>query len=364
MLRSACAPQCRPRGFTLIELLVVIAIIAVLIGLLVPAVQKVREAANRLTYANNLKQLGLALHHIHDTYGVLPPLATNGASALTNAAAPFNYPSTTVPGPMGFTIFNWLLPYVEQDNLYKMALSGANRTDYSVTRYGIYSPVPGTRGDSRFQRSGGTVFSQPIKTYRCPSEPNPAGPLGDGLGSVDDPRDPLNSSFGWAFGNYGANYLVLGNPLAPGTTTNQLKAGQGSGQARLPASFPDGTSNAIVFAERYGNCSSDGTMIFRSGGFVWGNLWSDPWQGFRPIFCHNRSGSVAYASNYEPCLLFQVQPHWLNTCDSSRAQSPHSGGMNVCLGDASVRFLNGNINATTWARACDPRDGNTLGNDW
>src|SRR5260221_10479432 len=109
----------RKKGFTLIELLVVIAIIAILIGLLVPAVQKVREAANRMSCTNNLHQIALAAHNYHSTLGHLPPgvcISPNSNTVATNPGASWFAPPYSGPFT-GCLVF--LLPYMEQDNLYK-----------------------------------------------------------------------------------------------------------------------------------------------------------------------------------------------------------------------------------------------------
>ena len=148
------------RGFTLIELLVVIAIIAVLIGLLLPAVQKVREAAARTQSANNLKQIALASHLCHDTHKRLPPMLGD-------------FPG---PGPNGATgtLFFHLLPFVEQDNLYRRALNPAT---------------------GRHEASFAGVNATPVAAYRNPADPS----------SGDEPT--IN---GLAVCGYAANFLVFG----------------------------------------------------------------------------------------------------------------------------------------------------------
>src|SRR5947209_3856335 len=135
----------RRQGFTLIELLVVIAIIAVLIGLLLPAVQKVREAANRMSCSNNLKQLGLAAHNYASSTGYLPPGAGDRIYDTATGAAPSSPAS----------IFAILLPYLEQDNKY--ALFGD--LSHDVNGWGPYE----------------AARIQDVKTYLCPSDPATGG---------------------------------------------------------------------------------------------------------------------------------------------------------------------------------------------
>jgi prepilin-type N-terminal cleavage/methylation domain-containing protein/prepilin-type processing-associated H-X9-DG protein len=312
--------RCSPRSaFTLIELLVVIAIIGVLIALLLPAVQKVRESAARAQCANNLHQIGVATHSLHDHIGRLPPLCS-----------PWFTTALTVPGPyqnaVGFTVFDWLLPYIEQDNLYRAA---------------------GQPGDVSNMANGRTIYATPVKTYLCPSDPSPS--TGSRLGATTN-----GDANQWAIGNYCANYFIFGNPLAGDPTSRE------QGASRIPAVMPDGLSNTIVYTERYGTCGSSGVPDAVS---TFGNLWSDSCSVWRPVFCMNNS-QQSPGGGYPPCLMFQVTPNWINSCDSTRAQSPHTGGINVCLGDGSVRFISGSIDPTVWALACDPRDGQPMPAGW
>jgi len=186
----------RLRGFTLIELLVVIAIIAILIGLLVPAVQKVREAAARIQSLNNLKQMSLALHNCNDTYGVLPSAAgyfpNQGANWSANGG-------NWAPAQQG-TLQYFLLPFMEQDTIYK------NTYNWSW--------------------SSGAI----VKTYLSPADPSLPG-----------------------------NNLTWGNRGATSYTSNwYVFGGNGYGgpNAKIPNTFQDGTSNTITFMERYCICGS------------------------------------------------------------------------------------------------------------
>src|SRR5262249_24456576 len=136
--------------------------------------------------------------------------------------------------------------------------------------------------------------------------------------------------------------------------------------AQIPTSFPDGMSNVVMYGELYMTCTNQGTLnsnLVASSNWAWSN------SRFPAVFCNNQPNREIYSSGgfaggFQPCLLFQVQPYYLKACFTERAQSGHTGGINVCLGDGSVRFVSGTISAATWVAACDPRDGVPLGPDW
>jgi len=312
------------RGFTLIELLVVIAIISVMFGLMLPAVQKVREAANRIRCTNNLKQLGLAAHLFHDVHQHLPP------------GIGYYPPASNVFG----TYFFHLLPFIEQDNLYQSALGSVSFPPPDEMRTAFY---PGNNN----------VYSQSVKIFLCPSDPS----VGPG-GVVTINGVPFGASC------YAPNAMLV------------ARNGP-QGKARIPADIPDGTSNTILHAEKYARCSNT-TMApgFRDGGTAWAYCTSplfpwqpppmnSPYQGFGPGFCIAAFVARGAPNAIGPGSKFQVQPTpFLGNCDPTRAATAHAGGILVGLVDGSVRALAPGMSGTTWWAAVTPSGGEVLGSDW
>ena len=250
------------RGFTLIELLVVIAIIAVLIGLLVPAVQKVRDAAAKIQCGNNLHQIGVAAHNYQATNQTLPPGHLGAHPGLDSGS----WPGTQMVGVLAF-----LLPYIEQDNVYQQMLSGVV-TDYLSTQKSQNSTGLAAYGPWYNKASVWAAAQNQIKTYRCPSSTNLPPLAGQFISTETINLQAPSTLYGIYFG--GVNFLGVTNytGVAGWLGLSGTAAGQPVGifvdrvQTTIPqVTAADGTSQTMMFGECLGD-QATGTQNFN---FSW-----------------------------------------------------------------------------------------------
>ncbi|WP_439626928.1 DUF1559 domain-containing protein [Gemmata sp.] len=349
----------RRRAFTLIELLVVIAIIAILIGLLLPAVQKVREAAARLQCQNNQKQIGVACHAYHDSVGNLPPCVLLNASVTDPTRFGQNF------GP------NWavlILPYIEQGNLYSQVSASIQAYPTTLAEAG-WRAIVGTR----------------IKTYLCPSDVG---------GEIACTRASNN----WARGNYGGNagpgmFWFTTRSVGDASAAAILDSGGGkygdnspnfSGAGGYPMlqypgggvlvvnngikllAITDGTSSTIMVDElRIGPSANDlrGTWAMGQCG---ASISAGNGRGDSPGPNISQSGQDDIDGGDDEPKIGMGACGAVLGCGSQQvtAKSKHTGGVNTLFGDGSIRFIRDGVDQRTWFLLHSRNDGQVISADY
>lgn len=308
------------RAFTLIELLVVIAIIAILIGLLLPAVQKIREAANRMKCQNNLKQLGLGLQNYQTTYGYFPPGALR--SPTSGAVGPFYQKFGVTANNVKHSWAVFLLPYLEQDNLYK--------------QYTLNQSWSATVNQA--------VRETPVKTFLCPSAPG-----GDNRLCVQTIGSATVSaaSTDYAPNNaYGAALESAGLVDVAQDRNGVLQVNQ----AWSIAEIVDGASNTMLLSECAGRPQhwQFGKMVSATSGSDGG--WAD-----------DNNEYITHGSNLTD--TGSPGPCHTNCHNGNEVYSFHTGGANHVFGDGSVKFIRQSMDIRLFVKYLTRRGNDVITNE-
>jgi prepilin-type N-terminal cleavage/methylation domain-containing protein len=312
------AAMCRRRlgrncAFTLLELLVVISIIAVLIGLIVPAVQRVREAANRAKCQSNLRQIGLAALRAHDVHKKMPRAFDSYAGQPDDGKKIYHA-----------SLFYHLLPYLEEQRVHRHLPAEFKFGTIHVKSY----------------HDNGQSFRIPI--YQCPSEGSPTGTISHAEGT-------------WGTTNYAANWRVFDHLVI-----------------KFPQSIPRGVSKTLLFTEKQASgCEYPDPE--RKGGSLWG--WRTPEKNnpkdefYAPFVGYKMQHNTPdrYGEVYPSSYVFQTR--FDANCDPWRARTPHGTIINVCMGDGrviSVSQATGGSNGMngSWAHAINPHSETPLDEEW
>ncbi len=290
----------RRAGFTLIELLVVIAIMALLLALLLVAVQKVRARAAVVACTNNLRQNAYAFRLTADAHGqILPPgIGLYGGNAY---------------GTAGFHVLRDL----EQGSKYQNSWNGTNFYDLRI-------------------------YDQTVPTFLCPADPSVES---GGVVTIEGDR--------WGASSYAVNAQVFCQVADNG----KLEAPNGR-RKLSPAGFPDGFSSTILLTEKYAHCTN---LIYPEGGSLW--AYSVIGRNVEALHAAIAVSWNDYSIGPESKFRVMPTPY-LGSCDPTLASTPHSSGIVVALADGSVRTLSPGISEQTWWAACTPASNDLLDNDW
>ena len=335
----------RRRAFTLIELLVVIAIIAILIGLLLPAVQKVREAAARMKCQNNLKQLGVALHNYHSTFEKFPPAGKSyGVNGSVNVAT-YGAPDPIAQNQSGLMI---LLPYVEQTAIHAMW----NQIGASANTIRPVMATYTTLATPNATVSGNAALSaNRLSLFNCPSD------SGDPFIAAADllnygPEASASSTILPAKTNY--EFVVSANEIINkywGAAPATQKRIFGQNSTTRVTDITDGSSNTYAMAEQTLETTNGRTSCWAYRGYLG--------YGTDPVGAYNTT-TPARGLNIWKYSTGPVTPgkraSWYNTA------SRHTGGVNFLMGDGSGRFVTENIDIATLTAQCTMSNGEVFSN--